>query len=68
MRKQLLVVLAFLLSLVAFGAEAVYEVKEIEVTKNREVPVEVIKSVLESKEGEGYSIIIDSCSLCGRSL
>ncbi len=55
MRKQLLVVLAFLLSLVAFGSEAVYEVKEIEVTKNREVPVEVIKSVLESKIGEGYS-------------
>jgi outer membrane protein insertion porin family len=55
MRKQLLVVLAFLLSLVAFGSEAVYEVKEIEVTKNREVPVEVIKSVLESKVGEGYS-------------
>lgn len=55
MRKQLLVVLAFLLSLVAFGVEAAYEIKEIEVTKNREIPVEVIKSVLESKIGEGYS-------------
>lgn len=55
MRKQLLVVLAFLFSFVALGADAVYEVKEIEVTKNREVPVEVIKSVMESKVGEGYS-------------
>jgi len=55
MRKQLLVVLAFLLSFIALGAEAVYEVREIEVSKNREVPVEVIKSVMESTAGEGYS-------------
>lgn len=55
MRKQLLVLLTFLFSLLAFGEEASYLVKEIEVTKNKEIPVEVIQSVMESKVGEDYS-------------
>lgn len=55
MRKQLLVLLTFLFSLLAFGEDANYLVKEIEITNNREVPVEVVQSVMESKVGENYS-------------
>ncbi len=55
MRKQLLILLTFLISLVAFAEDAVYELKEIEVTQNREIPTEVIKSVMQSKVGESYS-------------
>lgn len=55
MRKQLLVLLTFLFSLLAFGDDANYLVKEIEVTNNREVPVEVVQSVMESRVGENYS-------------
>ncbi len=55
MRKQLLVLLTFIFSLLAFGEDANYLVKEIEVTNNREVPVEVIQSVMKSKVGEDYS-------------
>lgn len=55
MRKQLLVLLTFLFSLLAFGDDANYQVKEIEVTNNREVPVEVVQSVMESRVGENYS-------------
>ncbi|WP_319205036.1 BamA/TamA family outer membrane protein [uncultured Ilyobacter sp.] len=55
MRKQLLVLLTFLFSLLAFGEDANYLVKEIEVTNNREVPIEVVQSVMESKVGENYS-------------
>ncbi|WP_319370980.1 BamA/TamA family outer membrane protein [uncultured Ilyobacter sp.] len=55
MRKQLLVLLTFLFSLLAFGDDANYLVKEIEITNNREVPVEVVQSVMESKVGENYS-------------
>ncbi|WP_320046199.1 BamA/TamA family outer membrane protein [uncultured Ilyobacter sp.] len=55
MRKQLLVLLTFLFSLLAFGEDANYLVKEIEITNNREVPVEVVQSVMESRVGENYS-------------
>jgi outer membrane protein insertion porin family len=55
MRKQLLVLLTFLFSLLALGEDANYLVKEIEVTNNREVPIEVVQSVMESKVGESYS-------------
>lgn len=43
-----------LFSVLAFSEEAVYELTGIEVSKNREVPVEVIKSVMESKVGSDY--------------
>ncbi len=55
MRKQLLVLLTFLFSLLALGEDANYLIKEIEVTNNREVPIEVVQSVMESKVGESYS-------------
>lgn len=55
MRKQLLVLLTFLFSLLALGEDANYLVKEIEVTNNREVPIEVVQSVMESRVGENYS-------------
>jgi len=53
MRKQLIVLLTLLISLVSFSLE--YEISKIEITGNREVPVEVITSTLSSKVGDQYS-------------
>ncbi|MBC2856585.1 MAG: outer membrane protein assembly factor [Cetobacterium sp.] len=55
MRKQILVLLVFLLSIVSFSTEAGYLVKGIEITNTREIPQEVIISKMTSKIGQKFS-------------
>jgi len=53
MRKQLIILLTFLISLVSFSLD--YEISNIDIKGNREVPMEVIKGNLKSKTGDKYS-------------
>ncbi|WP_028855727.1 BamA/OMP85 family outer membrane protein [Psychrilyobacter atlanticus] len=53
MRKQLIILLTFLISLVSFSLD--YEISGIDIKGNREVPMEVIKGNLKSKVGDKYS-------------
>lgn len=53
MRKQLIILLTFLISLVSFSLD--YEVSSIDIKGNREVPMEVIRGNLKSKVGDKYS-------------
>ena len=53
MRKQLIVLLTLLISLVSFSID--YEISTIDIKGNREVPMEVIKGNLRSKIGDKYS-------------
>lgn len=53
MKKQLIILLTFLISLVSFSLD--YEISNIDIKGNREVPMEVIKGNLKSKIGDKYS-------------
>ncbi|MCS5421603.1 MULTISPECIES: BamA/OMP85 family outer membrane protein [Psychrilyobacter] len=53
MRKQLIILLTLLISLVSFSLD--YEISDIDIRGNREVPMEVIKGNLNSKVGDKYS-------------
>ena len=53
MRKQLIILLTFLISLITFSLD--YEISGIDIKGNREVPMEVIKGNLKSKIGDKYS-------------
>lgn len=53
MRKQLIILLTLLISLVSFSLD--YEISGIDIKGNREVPMEVIKGNLKSKIGDKYS-------------
>ena len=60
MRKQLIILLTLLISLVSFSLD--YKISSIDIKGNREVPMEVIKGNLKSKVGEKYStnnVVID---------
>lgn len=54
MRKQLIVLMIFLLGLCSFGAESNYSIKKVEVINNREIPFEIILENMRSKEGENF--------------
>ena len=54
MRKQLIVLMVFLLGLFSFGAESNYSIKKVEVINNREIPFEIILENMKSKEGEKF--------------
>ena len=54
MRKQLIVLMIFLLGLFSFGAESNYSIKKVEVINNREIPFEIILENMKSKEGEKF--------------
>ncbi|BBA51949.1 outer membrane protein assembly factor [uncultured Fusobacterium sp.] len=54
MRKQLIVLMVFLLGLFSFGAESNYSIKKVEVINNREIPFEIILENMRSKEGEKF--------------
>lgn len=54
MRKQLIVLMIFLLGLCSFGAESNYSIKKVEVINNREIPFEIILENMGSKEGENF--------------
>lgn len=54
MRKQLIVLMVFLLGLFSFGAESNYSIKKVEVINNREIPFEIIFENMRSKEGEKF--------------
>lgn len=54
MRKQLIVLMIFLLELFSFGAESNYSIKKVEVINNREIPFEIILENMKSKEGEKF--------------
>ena len=53
MRKQLIILLTLLISLLSFSLD--YEISNIDIKGNREVPMEVIKGNLKSKAGDKYS-------------
>lgn len=55
MRKQLMVLLVFIFSLVSFGANGTYKVKGIEVINTKEIPQEVIVAMMTSKVGQDFS-------------
>lgn len=54
MRKQLIVLMVFLLGLFSFAAESNYSIKKVEVINNREIPFEIILENMKSKEGEKF--------------
>lgn len=54
MKKQLIVLMVFLLGLFSFGAESNYSIKKVEVINNREIPFEIIFENMRSKEGEKF--------------
>ena len=54
MRKQLVVLMVFLLGLLSFAAESNYSIKKIEVINNREIPYEIILNSMVSKEGDKF--------------
>jgi outer membrane protein insertion porin family len=55
MKKQLIVLMIFLLGLCSFGAESnYYSIKKVEVINNREIPFEIILENMRSKEGENF--------------
>lgn len=54
MKKQLIVLMIFLLGLCSFGAESNYSIKKVEVINNREIPFEIILENMRSKEGENF--------------
>jgi outer membrane protein insertion porin family len=53
MKKQLVVLLTFLMSLVSFSLD--YQISSIDIKGNREVPIEVITGNLQSKVGDEYT-------------
>ncbi len=53
MRKQIIILLILVLSLVSFSLD--YEIASIDVIGNKEIPVEVILGNLDSKVGDEYS-------------
>lgn len=55
MRKQIAVLLVFLLSIISFADVTVYDIKKIEIINNREIPYEVILDSMKSKEGQKYA-------------
>ena len=54
MRKQLIVLLVFLLGIFTFADVTNYDIKKVEIVNNREVPYEVVLSAMKSKEGKKY--------------
>lgn len=54
MRKQLIVLLVFLLGIFSFADVTNYDIKKIEIVNNREVPYEVVLGAMKSKQGEKY--------------
>lgn len=54
MKKQLLILLVFLLGVVSFANVTKYDIKKIEIVNNRETPYEVVESVMKSKVGSKY--------------
>ena len=54
MRKQLIVLLVFLLGILSFADVTNYDIKKIEIINNREVPYEVVLNAMKSKEGKKY--------------
>lgn len=55
MRKQIAVLLVFLLSIISFADVTGYDIKKIEIINNREIPYEVILDSMKSKEGQKYA-------------
>ena len=55
MRKQIAVLLVFLLSIVSLADVTGYDIRKIEIINNREVPYEVILGSMKSKEGQKYA-------------
>lgn len=55
MRKQIAVLLVFLLSIISFADVTGYDIKKIEIINNREIPYEVILDSMKSKEGQKYT-------------
>lgn len=53
MRKQLIILLTLLISMVSFSLD--YEISSIDIKGNREIPIEVIKENIKSKVGDKYS-------------
>ena len=55
MRKQITVLLVFLLSIFSFADVTGYDIKKIEIVNNREIPYELILGSMKSKEGQKYA-------------
>ena len=55
MRKQITVLLVFLLSVISLANISSYDIRKIEIINNREVPYEVILNSMKSKEGQKYA-------------
>lgn len=55
MKKQIAVLLVFLLSIISFADVTGYDIKKIEIINNREIPYEVILDSMKSKEGQKYA-------------
>lgn len=55
MRKQIAVLLVFLLSILSFADITNYDIRKIEIINNREIPYELILGSMKSKEGQKYA-------------
>lgn len=55
MRKQIAVLLVFLLSILSFADVTNYDIRKIEIINNREIPYELILGSMKSKEGQKYA-------------